>query len=196
MNHKDPQFIIFRDDDVGNANSELAATALYDKFVAAHELYNKYNIIHELGYITGEPKRFQSKTANYILKQSNIIVQLHAHNHYDFTKLSEKDIRFQFENGIKNIKETFGQTPTRWYPPWHFTNKLTIDIAAEYGLSTAPSRASSIQHFVKFYQKYLKNNPPRIVCHHFWSDTQQSILDDALSKYTQILKDHFNIELV
>jgi hypothetical protein len=196
MKQKDPQHVIFRDDDVGRPTPISNIANLHKMFVEAHELYNKYNVIHEIGYITNGPKEHMSDTIKYILEQKNIVVQLHGHDHYDFSKLSEKELRYQFENGIKSIQDIFGTAPTRWYPPWHKTSELAIQIASEYGLRSTPIQAGSIGHFVTNYRKYIKQTPVKIVCHHFWSDHQQAELENGFKIYINILKEHYDIELM
>lgn len=189
MIESDPRIVIFRDDDLGDAEHAKKAYERYRLFVIAHELYNKYNIVHEIGYITGA-QYTQADTTKYLLSQKNIVIQFHAHQHCDFRTLSERELRHQFEFGKKIIEEVFGKSPTKWYPPKHFWNEICANIASEYGLETPKIKPGSPDHFLRCTSQYINKTPPMTVCHHFWSENQQSMMEDAFKLYTKLVENH------
>ena len=183
----DPQIVIFRDDDVGGADSFEQASKRFRKFIDTHELYLKYGVIHEIGYITGA-QNTQIETTKYILQQPNIVINFHAHTEHQWCSLlPEEELRKEFDYGVKIIEDVFGKPPTKWFPPHHITNELSIKIANEYGLKVDTQKTWSLTHFIKNAETYYKNKPSTI-CHHFWSKLQQKYLENALKTYVQLLQ--------
>lgn len=183
-NIKDSQIVIFTDDDVGYAENHKTAANRLKKLIPVHESYNKYNVIHGIGYITGT-QQTQKDTTNYLLSQKNISIQLHAHHHCDFTTLSEDRLRMQFDSGIKIIQDVFNTTPTTWYPPFHARNELTDKIASEYGLVIRDESTLSPLYFLRKPKSNFYAS--KTICHHFWSDRINQRVEPALKVYRSLL---------
>lgn len=176
---KDPRFLIFRDDDIGDRASYT------EPFIRAHEKFNKYGVSHEIAVITRHIFK-QKELLNYIQKQDNINIQFHAHNHGAFDEMDERALHQDFSTGIKMLKDLFGVTPTIWYPPFNRANKTAVQIAKDYGLTTS-TEAHYLESYIRLPNYYFNPRNPYILNIHFWSDEQCQYLEDALQIYsTQI----------
>jgi peptidoglycan-N-acetylglucosamine deacetylase len=70
------------------------------------------------------------------LKQSGMEIGVHSFSHRPLPFLSRGDIEYEIDMSIELIRETTGEMPRFFRPPWGFYDKEVIEIAKSRGLET------------------------------------------------------------
>jgi hypothetical protein len=157
---------IFRDDDIGFHPDKLK------QFKDVHSLFNKYGVTHTIAIITKDIEK-DKKLISYINKQTNIDVQLHCHEHFDFTT-DLKKLGDQLPEAVAITQRLFGKTPTILYPPWNRSN-IGVERIAWYSRLKVSNQKISLS-------QYLSGVRGSVINFHYWSDECDQ-LEEALKKY-------------
>lgn len=156
---------IFRDDDIGFHKGKLK------RFKEVHSLFNKYGVNHTIAIVTKDIEKDKS-LIKYIKSQKNINVQLHCHEHIDYSKDLQK-LHENIPKAVEIATKLFSK-PTILYPPWNASSVGVERIAWRNGLRVSTNKISLSQ--------YLKGVKGDVVNFHYWSD-ECELLEEALKKY-------------
>lgn len=157
--------LIFRDDDV-NSKTDLK------RFKKIHSLFLKYNVLHTVSLICKDIEK-NPQLVKYIQQENNFSVQVHAWEHYDFTKHTEQ-LKTDLPRCIEVITRLFKHKPEYLYPPWNLTSPHVHRVAWQNGLILSADKISLSQ--------YLRGVKGDTINFHSWSD-ECSDLEAALKKY-------------
>jgi peptidoglycan/xylan/chitin deacetylase (PgdA/CDA1 family) len=160
--------MIFRDDDIG---FHAGNSSKLKRFKEVHSLFNKYGVIHTIAIVTNDIEKDKA-LIKYIKSQKNIDVQLHCHEHIDYSK----DLQKLHENLPKavEIATRLFKKPTTLFPPWNASSIGVERIAWKNGLKVSTNKISLSQ--------YLKGVKGDVINFHYWADECED-LEQVLKKY-------------
>jgi peptidoglycan/xylan/chitin deacetylase (PgdA/CDA1 family) len=162
--------MIFRDDDIG---FHVGNSAKLKRFKEIHSLFNKYGVTHTIAIVTENIEKDKS-LIKYIKSQKNIDVQLHCHEHIDYSKDLQK-LHDHLPKAVEIATKLFSK-PTVLYPPWNASSIGVERISWRNGLKVVTNKISLSQ--------YLKGVKGDVVNFHYWADECKD-LEAALKKYTK-----------
>lgn len=157
--------MIFRNDDISKFTK-------LSEFKMCNEILKKYNITHTIAVLTNGIAS-HTELLKYINDNKNISVQVHGHDHLDFTNLSEDELHQQFSTAKKTLND-LGFNPDMWYPPWNRSNYIIEGIAEQYGLKTSFVKCS-----LEYYIKHNGKTQYDTINFHSWYEPEQMQLEAA-----------------
>jgi peptidoglycan/xylan/chitin deacetylase (PgdA/CDA1 family) len=166
--------MIFRDDDP----SLFTRGEKFDQFVAFHEVFNRYNVLHTIAMITRDIEK-NVPLIEYIKCQKNIDVQLHCVDHIDFTQ-NHHQVEWQLRTAADDIERIFGKRPTVFYPTWNKTDAFVDAVAGKLGLKVSWKKIT-LDQFIRVGGDVAEDT----INMHFWHYGDQVNLEPALSLYTR-----------
>lgn len=143
--------VTFRCDDVG-ADTKL------ERFKECHELFNKYNQINHIAVICKGLEQ-NTELIQYIKSQKNIVIQFHCYEHVDASILDAETVAKHLDLGIKILQDTFGITPTIWWPAWNKVSHIMIAESEKRGMIVSSDKVSLShkENIHTFEFDYLRN---------------------------------------
>jgi peptidoglycan/xylan/chitin deacetylase (PgdA/CDA1 family) len=162
--------MIFRDDDIG---FHAGSSQKLKRFKEIHSLFNKYGVIHTIAIVTENIEKDKG-LIKYIKTQKNIDVQLHCHEHIDYSKDLQK-LQDHLPKAVEIASKLFSK-PTVLFPPWNASSIGVERIAWSNWLKVVTNKISLSQ--------YMKGVRGDVVNFHYWADECKD-LEAALKKYTK-----------
>lgn len=158
--------LVWRDDDI-NVKTDLK------QFKQVHSLFLKYKVLHTVSLICKDIEQ-NKPIVKYLQKEKFIDVQIHAWDHYDFTK-NIAQLREDLPKCIEVITRLFGKAPTVLYPPWNKSG-ADVEVAARFNKLRVSNQKISLE-------QYLKGVRAETINFHHWAP-ECELLEPALQKYT------------
>ncbi len=164
-------------------NDDLSYLTAVNQFEEVHKLFKKYIVLHTVAVIAKDIQKNQPLID--FINSSNIDVQVHAWEHYDFT-LNHDKLRVDLPKAVKAITKYFNHAPTVLYPPWNKSDEIVEQIAKENGL-TVSNKKVSLSQFTRFKGNVTED----VINFHSWAlselvpdENGEGGLENALKLYT------------
>lgn len=163
--------IIFRDDD--------APVHGMTHFITVHEMLREAGVVHTVSIICRNLSRY-TEFVNYVNSDPEYFdPQFHCLDHIDHTQ-NHDIVRDQFEQGVKEFKDSFGFTPSVWYPTWNKTDNFCEVEAAALGMKTNAKKYS----FGQFLRKSVAvKDSGGVLNFHHWAKEERDVLPDIIKLY-------------
>lgn len=174
--------VIWRDDDIFYHEGmavHITPNDAFGKFVEVHETLVKAELPHTIAVLAGGIP-FHPTWVKYIKdRQDEFDIQLHGLVHINFPQNPDK-AKENLRLGKIMIEETFGVTPTVFYPPWNLTDGAIHQICEELGLKDDAEKIS----LATFVESQRVPDGTVLNFHH-WATSDTQYLNKAIEIYKE-----------
>ena len=164
--------MILRNDDIGKFTK-------LDELRRVNDIFLKYGLTHTVALITNGIEE-RTTLIDYLKSAGNFDIQLHCHDHFDFTKLSDVEVIGQFLSSFDIFDLCGFKKPVTWFPPWNKSNAFSAHIASIFGLKMSNQKVS-LGYFIANNGKVEAD----VINFHSWHEPEQMLLEPAFKLITK-----------
>ena len=166
--------MIFRHDDFSRVIPLATVKWVHEEFLK-RDLIETACIQVCYGGIPG----LHNNVIEYLRSMPDYDIQLHCWDHNQYHTWDAERIIQDLSAAMSYIKETFGNYPTAFYPPWNADSESVTEASAFLGLDLR-NKGTYIKHYINAPSAYMDTT---VIYFHSWSKDNLEVLPALLNLF-------------